>query len=40
MPGAMVAAAFSLATMAPSGRPHAKGLAATMMSGSTTGLVR
>jgi hypothetical protein len=40
MPGAMVAAAFSLATMAPSGRPQASGLAATMISGSTTGLVR
>ena len=38
MPGPIAAAAFSLATMTPSGRPQASGLAATVTSGRIGGL--
>ena len=39
MPEPIAAAARSLAAIAPSGIPHASGLAATMMSGSTGGSI-
>ena len=40
MPGLMAAAAFSLATITPSGMPQASGLAATTTSGRITGCER